>query len=101
MANTSRVAKEAGVERVVCPRCGSRFRTDELLDRFFKGLIELLRRGEEVRIKGFGVFGARIWKGRTLKTPLIPGGGCKFPDTWVVRFRLSLAARNEINRERR
>lgn len=97
MSNIQKVAKEAGVDNVMCPHCGSKFPTKELIDKFFKGVLELLRRGDRVNIGGFGAFKSALWKGRTHKTPIIPGGVLTFKDTWVVRFKLSGKARDYIN----
>lgn len=97
MSNIQRAAKEAGVDQVMCPHCGAKFSTKELLEKFFIGVLELLRRGERVRIAGFGFFKTQLWKGREHKTPIIPGGVLKFDDTWVVRFKLAGRARDYIN----
>lgn len=93
-----KAAKEAGVDQVVCPQCGARFTTGDVIKRFFRGVLELVRRGEHIHIPDFGVFTAKVWKGRSHATPIIPSGQVAFGDTWVLRFKQSKAAKLFLNR---
>lgn len=97
MSTIQKAAKYAGVDQVVCPHCGSKFSTIETIKLFFKGVLEMLRRGERVQAPGFGTFSAKLLAGRSYKTPIIPGGELKFSDTWVVRFKQSRFARQYLN----
>jgi nucleoid DNA-binding protein len=100
MGTFGKAAKEAGVDVVVCPSCGNKFSTNEVLRRFFTGVLELVRRGEQVFVPQFGSFVSKMWKGRSHKTPIIPSGEVKFGDTWVLRFKPARAAKVFLNKPR-
>jgi nucleoid DNA-binding protein len=97
MSTIQKAAKEAGVDQVICPHCGAKFSTAETIKRFFKGVLELIRRGERVTIPDFGNFKAIIWKGRSHSTPIIPGGKLSFKDTWILKFKQGKNAREFLN----
>lgn len=97
MSTIQKAAKEVGVDQVVCPNCGEKFGTIELIERFFDGVIELVRRGDRVRIPALGIFRAVMWKGRVHNSPIIPGGEVKYKDAWVLRFKMSAKARKTLN----
>jgi nucleoid DNA-binding protein len=97
MSTIQKAARHAGVDQVICPHCGSKFSTIDTIKLFFNGVLEMLRRGERVSIPGFGSFNAKLWQGRSHKTPIIPGGVLQFGDTWVVRFKQSKNARTYLN----
>jgi len=97
MSTIVKAAKEAGVDQVICPHCGSKFSTAETIRRFFTSILELLRRGERVSVPDFGIFKAIIWKGRSHSTPIIPGGTLTFSDTWILKFKQSKKAREFLN----
>jgi nucleoid DNA-binding protein len=79
------VAREAGV------------RTD-ILSNVFEAILAAITRGEAVRIKNFGTFERRKYKGRTLVTPAVNAGKpVEYPDSFVLKFRQSQIAKRRIN----
>lgn len=75
---------------------GSGLKIDAVAD-VFEEILARVSRGEPVRIKGFGTFERRKFPGRTLKTPLVPGGSVTYPDAFAVRFRQSVLAKQRMN----
>jgi nucleoid DNA-binding protein len=99
MAGATHVAREAGLNPLRCPECGLRLDTLEAVREFFRVIIRRVRNGEKVHIKGFGVFSAKLLKGRVVKTPLMEGGEIRFTDTLVLRFHQAQEAKEELNRQ--
>lgn len=99
MAGLTHVAKESGLDPVRCSSCGSRVETTEAIREFFRTILAKVKRGEKVYIKDFGVFSAKLLKGRKVKTPLMEGGSAEFPDLLVLRFHQAQTARDELNRQ--
>lgn len=96
MSSIDKAAKEAGVDQVVCPHCGSKFPTKDAIKLFFKGILGVLNTGDRVNIPGFGIFTRKLLKGRSHDTPIIKGG-LSFTDTWVLRFKQSKIAKGVLN----
>jgi nucleoid DNA-binding protein len=70
---------------------------EEIVKGVFAAIKQRVAAGEIVNIRGFGVFQAKVFKGRTLNSPLVEGGSIQFGDQLVLRFRQSPAAKREIN----
>ncbi len=70
---------------------------EEIVRGVFAAIKGRLAAQEVVNIRGFGVFEAKVFKGRTLNSPLVKGGSIDFADQLVLRFRQSQAAKREIN----
>ncbi len=60
----------------------------ETVDRVFAVLAAFLEEGTQVRIRGFGTFVLVDTPGRTMKSPLVPGGEKVLPARRSVRFRV-------------
>jgi nucleoid DNA-binding protein len=99
MAGITHIAKDSGLNPVRCPNCGQYIDTSAAVAALFKAIMRRVKSGEKVIIKGFGVFSAKLLKGRTLKTPLMEGGEAKFPDAWVLRFHQSNLAKAFLNKD--
>jgi len=97
MAGLHDIAKEAGLNPLRDDEHGIRIDTTEVVEDFFDKIIEHCRNGETVRIKNFGTFKARVYKGRTLKSPLLEDGEITFGDQLVLRFHQSLVAKRKLN----
>lgn len=70
---------------------------EEIVRGVFAAIKQRVASGEAVNIRGFGVFEAKVFAGRTLNSPLVKGGSIDFADQLVLRFRQSQAAKREIN----
>jgi len=79
------------------PHLGSRADVEHLLKCCLNVMLERVAAGGQVKLRGFGVFEAKTFKGRTLKSPLMDDGEIEFPDQLVLRFRQSQAAKSLIN----
>jgi nucleoid DNA-binding protein len=81
------------------PHLGSKADVEHLLKCSFAVMLERVAAGGQLKLRGFGVFEAKTFKGRTLKSPLMEdqGGEIEFPDQLVLRFRQSQAAKKLIN----
>ncbi len=97
MAGMADIAKEAGLNPVVDPETGRKIHTNEVLDRFFEIILEKVAAGERVHIKGFGSFSMKLYKGRTLNSPLMEGGEVTFNDQQTLRFSQSSLAKAKLN----
>lgn len=98
MAGLQDIAKEAGLNPTR-DKDGKRVDTTKVLERFWEVIIEHCRNGETVRIKDFGTFKARVYKGRTLKSPLLEDGEVTFDDQLVLRFHQSVVAKRKLNQD--
>ena len=98
MATFRRVAKEAGLNPVVCSHCGRKVKTDALIDNLWAKVLERLKGGESVSIKNFGSFMARMMKPRKLTESQAEFSGVEgFGARNVLRFKQSGAARAYLN----
>lgn len=98
MSIISKAAKAGGVEEVICPHCESRLETKGIIKGFLQGILILLRDGQrEVKLLNFGVFYAKMLKGRSHRTPVTPSGRLEYDDMRVFRFRSSANARKFLN----
>jgi len=79
------------------PHLGSKADVEHLIKEVFEVILERTAKGSDVKVRGFGVFTATTFKGRTLKSPLMKGGEINFKDQLVLRFRQSQAAKIKIN----
>lgn len=70
---------------------------ERVLARAFGVILERVASGNEVHIHKFGSFKASLFKGRTLRSPLMDGGAVTFGDKYVLRFHQAPAAKREIN----
>jgi len=71
----------------------------KLLEEFFGHILKTVKNGEAVRIKNFGTFSAKVYKGRTINSPVIPEGKREFSDNLVLRFHQSSGAKQRLNAE--
>lgn len=91
------IAHEAGLNPVTDPVTRRKIFTTSVLNRFFRLIVERCARGETVSIANFGSFAPRLYKGRTIYTPILPGGEATFPDVLNIRFSISKNARATLN----
>lgn len=75
MSNVSHyeLAQRVGLHPVTCPSCGTKIKTDRVLDAFFRAVAQALVAGERVRILGFGAFQVFKTKARTITSPIVGG----------------------------
>lgn len=85
------VAREAGLDPVVCPWCGRKVSTLEALDLFFQLILRRIRRGETVKIRDFGQFRAYLRKARGVTKTAGP--------KVVARFTPAAAAKRFLNQD--
>ena len=98
MATFRRIAKEAGLNPVICPHCGRKVKTDALIDNLWAKVVERLKDGESVSIKNFGSFIARLMKPRKFAGPQVEFSGVEgFGARTVLRFKQSGAVRAHLN----
>ncbi len=79
------------------PHLGSKADVEQMAKAFFEIVLERVAKGGKVNIRGFGAFEAKMFKGRTLASPLMKGGTIEFKDQLVLRFRQSQGAKRVIN----
>jgi len=79
------------------PHLGSKSDVEHLIKEVFGVILERCAKGDNVKVRGFGVFAASNFKGRTLRSPLMKGGLIEFADQLVLRFRQSQSAKGKIN----
>lgn len=85
MSGLVEVAKETGVK-------------PEVVANVFETILSMTANGDLVRIKGFGTFQRRKYKGRTLTTPAVNNGQpITYPDSFVLKFHQSTLAKRRIN----
>lgn len=100
MAGLTDLAKEAGLSPFSpTNEPGKSFNTSAAIEKFFALIVQKCLEGETVRIKDFGTFRSTIYKGRTLKSPLLKGGSIAFDDKKVLRFHQSTVAKKVMNGE--
>jgi len=91
------LAKTAKLNPVVCRSCGKKTPTTDNVDELLRQILDTVKKGETVRIKGFGTFKARLFKGRKLTSPLLENGSVTFEDALVLRFHQSAVAKRYLN----
>ena len=79
------------------PTLGSKADVEHLAKEIFSIILERVAKGDKVNVRGFGAFEAKMFKGRTLSSPLMKGGSINFRDQLVLRFRQSQSAKHKIN----
>lgn len=79
------------------PHLGSKTGVEQTLKAAFDVILERVAKGDQVTIRGFGAFHAKMFSGRTLSSPLMKGGSIQFSDQLVLRFRQSQSAKQNIN----
>ena len=98
MATFRGIAKDAGLNPVICTHCGRKVKTDALIDNLWAKVMERLKGGEAVSIKRFGSFIARKMKPRKFTEPQAEFSGVEgFGARNVLRFTQSGAARAYLN----
>lgn len=97
--NLRDMATELGLKNLRCDH-GCKIDGIGLLEEFFNHILNTLKEGETVRIKNFGTFSAKVYKGRTIKSPVIPGGKKEFGDNLVLRFHQATGAKQRLNAEK-
>lgn len=94
--NLSDIAAEVGLAAIRCI-CGRKIKGRPALEAFFDRIIEECRDGGEVRIKNFGTFTARLYRGRKVTSPALQKGQIEFGDSLVLRFHQSVGAKKRLN----
>lgn len=85
MSGLVEVAKESGLK-------------PDVVANVFETILAMTANGDLVRIKGFGTFQRRKYKGRTLRTPAVNNGEpITYPDSFVLKFHQSTLAKQRIN----
>jgi len=69
-----------------------------VIDAFIEVVIETLKKGEEVKITGFGTFTRSLRKARTYKNPQ-GGRPIEVPDRYVPVFRVGSKLKAEATKE--
>ncbi len=69
-----------------------------VIDAFVEVVVETLKKGEEVKITGFGTFTRSLRKARTYKNPQ-GGEPIKVPDRYVPVFRVGSKLKAEATEE--
>jgi nucleoid DNA-binding protein len=95
--------------RTRCPHCAASLKPDEVVNEFFRQVIETLKRGERVQITGVGTFNpSEVAARRVQKPPPRRGAGrskkaskefMDVPARKVVRFSSSQALKAALNGE--
>ncbi|MEP7125821.1 MAG: integration host factor subunit alpha [Byssovorax sp.] len=90
--------RKLDLERAVYRRMGnlSREQSAELVDQIFETMKEMLGRGEQVRIKGFGRFILRDKRSRQGRNPQT-GVAITLIERRVLTFKIGLALRLALN----
>lgn len=88
MASLPELAREVGLDPLVCPHCARRVSTTEALDLLFETVLDRVRRGEVVHIRHFGSFRAVTRSARGLAKDA--------GDYQVIRFNAAGRAKRVI-----
>lgn len=91
MATLPDIAREVGLDPLVCGTCGQQIRTTRILRDLFNLILARLRAGEPVKIRGFGTFRPALHIPRGFARHLKSAGR-------VVRFSLTRSAKHTLNR---
>lgn len=90
-------ASEAGLAPVACRECGAKVATQDAFKRLFHVIMDRLKAGETVQIKGFGTFRAKLLKGRTMSSKLVDGGETSFGDKLLIKFQSAPQAKQYMS----
>lgn len=85
----SELARDSGLNPMVCPHCGRKVHTLPALLLLFRQIVKRLAAGEVVRVKGFGTFKTRVHKAK--------GVTKEAGDRRFVRFEPTPKVKREIN----
>lgn len=89
MAGIQDIARGAGVK------------TDVVSD-VFEQIFQMIKKGERVRVIGFGTFERKTFPGRKLQTPAInEGEPFRFGDSYRLAFKQSQQAKRRLNKTKR
>lgn len=70
----------------------------EIVAEVFEEILARTKKGEKVRIMGFGTFRSQVYPGRTLTSPTVNDGKpVKFDDSVMLKFRQSQKAKEYLN----
>ena len=83
MAVLQDVSKKSGVNQ-------------DMIATVFSAILSLVASGEDVKVQGFGTFKRRLFKGRTLNTPLM-SKPVVYQDSYVFKFHQSNLAKIALN----
>lgn len=83
MAGMTEVSKRSGINQ-------------EKIQDVFAEITKLVASGETVKIHGFGTFERKVFKGRTLNTPLL-AKPVTYADSFVLKFHQSALAKQQLN----
>lgn len=91
MATLPDIAREVGLDPLVCGACGQQVRTTRVLRDLFDLILARLRAGETVKVRGFGTFRPAVHT---------PRGFARHIESArrVVRFSLTRSAKHVLNR---
>ncbi len=85
MSGVTEIAKESGLK-------------PDIVANVFETILSLVAGGDKIRVKGFGTFERKMYKGRTLVTPAVNDGApIKYGDSFVLKFHQSQLAKRRIN----
>ena len=101
MSSAQDIAKQAGLNPVICGECSNKIKTKDPIEAFFQILLDEVREGKRVIIPGLGTFSTRLMKGRTVESPALPGGKATFGDQIILRFRPAEHARRFLNPDKK
>jgi len=97
MANLNDIAGDVGLQTIQC-QCGQKIDGTKALESMFNRIIAICRSGGEVRIKNFGIFKAKVLKGRKVRSPVLDEGQARFEDALVLRFHQSSGGKEKLNK---
>jgi nucleoid DNA-binding protein len=92
-------ATEAGLAPVTCRDCGAKVATNDTFQRLFQIIMDRLRAGGTVQVKGFGTFRAKLLKGRTMSSSLVDGGKTSFGDKLLIKFHAAPQAKKYMSQD--
>lgn len=99
MSGLMDAAAEAGLAPVACRECGAKVATNDAFQRLFQIIMDRLKTGETVQVKGFGTFRAKLLKGRTMSSPLVEGGQTSFGDKLLIKFHSAPVAKKYMSHD--
>ena len=90
------INKDEMIKRVAFATNLSKDITENVIDSLFENIKDALIKNDKVRFVNFGVFSAKIRKGRVGVNPRNISQPINIQDTRVVKFKPSLSMKKEI-----
>ena len=87
--------KASIVDAVHAKLGGTKVQAEEIVDMVFGGIVDSLKKGEEVSIAGFGIFAVKARAARQARNPRT-GEMVDVPATKVPKFRAAKALKDAV-----